>query len=213
VGQARPTGGMTYQRKDSYHRRAKSEGLRSRAAFKLDDLARGLVRPGDRVVDLGCWPGGWLQVASRIVGAGGRVVGVDLVEIPPLGLANVHTLVGDAADPIVREAIRDELGGPADVVLSDMAPKLTGIRDRDQARAEEVADTAIAIARELLRPGGHFVCKVFMGPGFERLVSELRSSFQTSATRRPDASRKGSSELYLVGRGFRGGDAATASRP
>jgi 23S rRNA (uridine2552-2'-O)-methyltransferase len=203
---------MTYQRKDSYHRRAKSEGLRSRAAFKLDDLARGLVRPGDRVVDLGCWPGGWLQVASRIVGPGGRVVGVDLVEIPPLGLANVRTIVGDASDPIVRQGIRDDLGGPADVVLSDMAPKLTGIRDRDQARAEEVADAAIAIARELLRPGGHFVCKVFMGPGFERLVSEVRSSFQTSATRRPDASRKGSSELYLVGRGFRAADTAT-SRP
>lgn len=204
---------MTYQRKDAYYRRAKSDGLRSRAAFKLDDLARGLVRPGDRVVDLGCWPGGWLQVAARIVGPGGRVVGVDLVELPPLGLENVRTIVGDASDPRVRDAIRGELGGPADVVLSDMAPKLTGIRDRDQARAEEIAETAIAIARDLLRPGGHFVCKVFMGPGFERLVSEVRSSFETSATRRPDASRKGSSELYLVGRGFRGVPREVTSRP
>lgn len=204
---------MTYQRKDAYYRRAKSDGLRSRAAFKLDDLARGLVRPGDRVVDLGSWPGGWLQVAARIVGPGGRVVGIDLAELPPLGLDNVSTIVGDASDPRVRDAIRGELGGPANVVLSDMAPKLTGIRDRDQARAEEIAETAIAIARDLLRPGGHFVCKVFMGPGFERLVSEVHSSFETSATRRPHASRKGSSELYLVGRGFRGAPREVTSRP
>jgi 23S rRNA (uridine2552-2'-O)-methyltransferase len=192
-----------YERKDSYYRRAKANNMRSRAAFKLDELARGLIKPGDRVVDLGCWPGGWLQIASRIVGPRGRVVGVDLDEPQILRLENLRVVVGDAFAQETRAAIRRELEGPADVVLSDMAPKLTGIRDTDQARAEELALHAIDVAGELLRPGGNFVCKVFMGPSYERIVSEVRSSFQTTATRRPDASRRGSSELYLVAKGFK----------
>ena len=193
-----------YERKDSYYRRAKTNGMRSRAAFKLDELARGLIKPGDRVVDLGCWPGGWLQIASRIVGPRGRVVGVDLAEPEILGLDNVRLVTGDIADPDVRTALDRELDGPADVVLSDLAPKLTGIRDTDQARAEELALQAQQIAHDLLRPGGSFLCKVFMGPGYEGIVSRVRQHFDTTATRRPDATRKGSSELYLVARGFRG---------
>ena len=177
--------------------------MRSRAAFKLDELARGLIDPGNRVVDLGCWPGGWLQIASRIVGPRGRVVGVDLVEPPGLALENLRVIVGDASRPETLVAIRHALEGPADVVLSDMAPKISGIRDRDQAEAETLALAAIAGAREILRPGGNFVCKVFMGPSYERIVSEVRALFQTTATRRPDASRRGSSELYLVAKGFR----------
>lgn len=191
-----------YERKDAFYRKAKSSGLRSRAAFKLDDLARGLVRPGSRLVDLGCWPGGWLQVAARMVGPAGKVVGVDLVALPPLPESNVAVIVGDASDAAVQEKIRAALGGPADVVLSDMAPKLTGIRDVDQTRCEETSLTAIRLASDLLRPGGNFVCKIFMGPGYERIVAEARSRFQTTATRRPDASRKSSSELYLVARGL-----------
>ena len=180
-----------YERKDSYYRRAKTSGMRSRAAFKLDELARGLIRPGNRVVDLGSWPGSWLQIASRIVGPNGRIVGVDLVEPPILGLDNVRVVVGDAMAADVQEAIRRELGGAADVVLSDMAPKLTGVRDQDRARVEELALGAISIARSLLHPGGNFVCKIFMGPSYDRIVSEVRGTFQTTATRRPDASRAG----------------------
>ena len=193
-----------YERKDSYYRRAKTNGMRSRAAFKLDELARGLIKPGDRVVDLGCWPGGWLQIASRIVGARGRVVGVDLAEPEVLGPDNVRLVIGDITNADLRAALDRELDGPADVVLSDLAPKLTGIRDTDQARAEELALQALQIAHDLLRPGGSFLCKVFMGPGYEGIVSRVRQYFETTATRRPDATRKGSSELYLVARGFRG---------
>lgn len=192
-----------YERKDRYYRQAKAEGLRSRAAFKLEDVARDLIRPGDRVVDLGAWPGGWLQVAARRVGAAGRVVGVDLRPIAPLGLRNVCTIVGDAADPQTLAQVREALGGPADVVLSDMAPALTGVKTHDQARAEALVREALAAARVLLRPGGRMVCKLFMGPGYGRLVAEIEGVFERVSVTRSQATRKGSAELYAIARGFK----------
>src|SRR5687767_14445980 len=120
-----------YQRKDTFHQRAKREGYRSRAACKLIEIQRRsrVLRPGQRVIDLGCWPGGWMQVAAREVGSAGRVVGVDLAAIEPsLEFANAIALVGDLAQPAVRKAILESALGPADVVLSDAAPKLTGVR-------------------------------------------------------------------------------------
>lgn len=194
---------MTYDRKDRFYRKAKSEGLRSRAAFKLEDLAGPLLAPGARVVDLGCWPGGWLQVAAARIGPAGRVVGVDVVAPPDLGAANVRTLEADAQDPSTTARIRQELGGPADLLLSDMAPKLTGIRDRDEARSSDLVRTALAAARELLRPGGALVVKIFMNGEYRALVDEIRTSFAEVATRRSEATRKGSAELYVVAKGFR----------
>ena len=192
-----------YQRKDSFYRKAKAAGLRSRAAFKIDELARGVVRAGDRVLDLGAWPGGWLQIISRLVGPRGLAVGVDLVKIAPLGLANVRVIQGDVSDPATLVEIRGALAGAADVVLSDMAPKLSGIRDRDRARAEELARLAFGVARQLLRPGGSFLCKLFMAPDLRPFLEEVRSSFEEVSTMRPEASRKGSAEIYLIARGLR----------
>jgi 23S rRNA (uridine2552-2'-O)-methyltransferase len=192
-----------YERKDRLYRKAKTLGLRSRAAFKLETLDRGLLGPGHRVLDLGCWPGGWLQVASRRVGATGRVVGVDTRAMAPLDLSNVRVVHGDAAcDEVVEEA-RRELGGAADVVLSDMSPSISGVRDRDEARASELVRRALAVAVRLLRPGGSFVCKIFMNPDYAELRDSVARRFENVATTRAEATRKGSAELYLVARGLR----------
>ncbi len=188
-----------YHRKDSYYRKAKDEGLRSRAAFKLEEVGGGLIRPGARVLDLGSWPGGWLQVAVRLAGERGTVVGVDLV--PPEAVRGAWFVQGDAADPGVQGKLRDLLGGPADVVLSDMAPKLSGIRARDEARSTELAKLALAIARMLLRPGGAFVCKLFMNSDYDSVVGEIRACFTEIAVTRSQATRKGSAEMYVVARG------------
>lgn len=197
------SGGVaTYERKDAAYRRAKEEGYRSRAAYKLveiDDQAR-LLRPGARVVDLGCWPGAWTQVAARRVGPSGRVVGVDLVETGELGLPGATTLQGDVREPAVRERVLAALGGPADVVLSDLAPKLSGIAATDAARHAELVEAAIDAALALLRPGGALLVKLFMDPEYEGLVRRLRASFAAVKTRRPPSTRKGSAEIYAVAR-------------
>jgi 23S rRNA (uridine2552-2'-O)-methyltransferase len=194
-----------YQRKDRFYRQAKARGLRSRAAFKLDDLGRRLLHAGDRVVDLGCWPGGWLQVAAGRVGGGGRVVGVDLRELQPLDLPNVRVIRCDVADERTVERILGALEGPADVVLSDLSAQLTGVRDRDEASAGELVRVALRVADAVLRPGGALVCKVFMNSEYPRLLGEARRRFEEVTTTRAEATRRGSSELYWVARGFRGG--------
>ena len=146
-----------YERKDSFHQRAKREGFRSRAAYKLQEIQRRtqVLRRGQRVIDLGCWPGGWMQVAAREVGPTGRVVGVDLSAIePPLEFANAIALTGDLAQPAVREAVLAAAAGPADVLLSDAAPKLTGVRATDRAHEETLLAAIEAALPELLQPGG-----------------------------------------------------------
>ncbi len=156
------------------------------------------------MVDLGCWPGGWLQVAAEAVGPAGRVVGVDRAPIePPLGLANVIAIVGDLTDPRVVEAILQELGGPADVLLSDAAPKLTGIRATDRAREEALLGAICALVPALLRPGGDLLAKVLDGPEAEGFVRTLRPAFSRLSSLRPEASRKGTSERYVIARGRR----------
>lgn len=196
-----------YQRKDAFHQRAKREGYRSRAAYKLAELAdrQRLLAPGARVVDLGCWPGGWLQVASERVGPTGRVVGVDLAAIdPPLENANVVAMTGDFSEPAILKAILDALGGPADVLLSDAAPKLTGIRDADRAHEEALLEAVSAALPILLRPGGDLLCKLLDSPEAEAIARRLSARFAEAKTLRPEATRKGSAERYLLGRGYRG---------
>jgi 23S rRNA (uridine2552-2'-O)-methyltransferase len=197
---------MAYERKDSFYGRAKSAGYRSRAAFKLQELARRyrLLRKGSRVVDLGAWPGGWLQVAAERVGPGGRVVGVDLHRVDPLPQSWVSCIEGDAADPAVADEILRRAGGPVDAVLSDMSPKLTGVRARDEARAAELAEATLELARRVLAGGGHLVMKTFMSAETSALLAELRRHFRTVKLSRPEASRKGSAETYVVALGFRG---------
>lgn len=196
-----------YDRKDHFYQRAKREGFRSRAAYKLDEIQRShrLLRAGQRVIDVGCWPGGWLQVASREVGPSGRVVGVDLAVIdPPLENANVIALSGDISEVRVIEAILAALGGPADVLLSDAAPKLTGVRAVDRAREETLLEGIEAGVAELLRPGGDLLWKLLEGPEAQAIDRRLRGRFERAKTVRPDASRKGTTERYVLARGYRG---------
>lgn len=195
---------MTYDRKDSFYRKAKAEGLRSRAAFKLEDLDRRLLRRGDRVLDLGSWPGGWLQIAARRVGEQGRVIGVDLRKLDPIRLPQVRVIQGDVGNDAVIDELSRALEGPADVVLSDMSPQLTGIRDRDEARGVELVHLALAVAARVLRPGGGFVCKVFMNAEYSRTIEDVRARFDEVSTTRSEGTRRGSAELYVIARGRRG---------
>jgi 23S rRNA (uridine2552-2'-O)-methyltransferase len=166
----------------------------------LDERHR-LFRKGDRVVDLGAWPGGWCQVARDRVGPGGRVVGVDMVPIDSLG-PNVALIVGDVRDAETSRKLSEQLGGLADVVLSDVAPKLTGVRDADEARCTEVIDAVIDALPRLLKRGGRAVVKLFMDASYGEHRRRLESCFADVKATRPDASRRGSAELYFVGSGF-----------
>jgi len=194
-----------YERKDALYRRAKDEGYRSRAAYKLVELQRRLrlMRRGDAVIDLGAWPGGWLQVAAVQVGAEGRVLGLDVVAIEPLSDPPVLVLQADVTDPALPVRARELLGRPADVVLSDMAPKLSGIAPRDAARGAELLQAARRFAIATLRPGGTLVMKTFGGPESEAIRTALRPSFARVKFVGVEATRKGSSELYLAATGYR----------
>ena len=159
------------------------------------------------MVDLGCWPGGWLQEASRVVGPRGRVVGVDLTAVdPPLQNENVIALIGDLEDPAICDRIRDGLGGHCDVLLSDAAPKLTGIRERDRANEERLLEAIEALMPRLLRPGGDLLVKILDGPEAQVVDRRIRQHFATAKTVKCRASRKGSTERYLLARGFEGGE-------
>ncbi|HKA35102.1 MAG TPA: RlmE family RNA methyltransferase [Candidatus Binatia bacterium] len=205
---------MSYRPKDAFYRKAKKEGYRSRAAYKLMELARRfrLIKPGDRVVDLGAAPGGWLQVAAELAGPKGKVVGIDLQTIVPLG-ANVVTMQGDATAAEWQARIKQVLGAPADAVLSDLAPHLSGIRDADIARSIALARMAHRIARELLRPGGGFLVKTFVADELREYYDELKRDFDNVERSRPEATRKGSSEIYFVAREFKGNSPGSAERP
>ena len=194
-----------YQPHDKFYHRAREQGLPSRAAFKLEELLARfrLVREGGRVIDLGCAPGGWLAILAGAVGERGRAVGVDLAACARIH-TNIVTIVGDILDPAVRAALLEALGGPADLVTSDLAPKLTGIKARDEARLVELLDAAVTVARDVLKPGGAMVAKVFMGGGFEAARALFAQDFGRCEVVRTRASRPGSSELYLVARDFRG---------
>ena len=196
-----------YQRKDHFHQRAKAEGYRSRAAYKLAELqaSHRVLRPGQRVVDLGCWPGGWLQIAAEAVGPGGDVVGIDLAETEPLSYANAIALVGNFSEAAGQQALCDALGGkPADVLLSDAAPKLTGVRDRDRAAEEALLLAVESALPALLRPGGTLLVKILEGPEAQAIDKRLRARFGSAKTVKPRATRKGSSERYLLARDFQG---------
>jgi 23S rRNA (uridine2552-2'-O)-methyltransferase len=195
----------TYEPHDKFYRKARAMGLPSRAAFKIEEiLARNrLVPKNAKIVDLGCAPGGWLAILAQTVGSGGRVVGVDLAQVknPPAG---VITIVGDILEPSVATRAANELGGRASLVTSDLAPKLTGIATRDEARSRELIDAALTFAIAILAPGGAMVAKLFMGAEFKQVVDSFKRHFGTVEVTRTKASRPGSSELYIVARDFRG---------
>lgn len=189
---------------DPYVRKAQAEGMRSRAAYKLQQLAERdkLLKPGLVVVDLGSTPGGWSQVAARAVGDAGLVIGVDLIEMTPL--PGVRFLRGDFGDDAVLARLVELLGGRAvDLVLSDMAPNISGVASVDQARSIALAELVLDFAVKHLKPQGNFLVKVFQGAGFDALVAELRRRFVQVLIRKPEASRSRSSEVYLVGKGLK----------
>lgn len=195
-----------YDRKDALHQRAKREGYRSRAAYKLQELQRRarLLRRGHVVVDLGAWPGGWLQVAAELVGPSGRVIGVDMAAIDPLPSTNVIVMQDDVTNTACADRIATAAGGKVDVVLSDLAPKLTGIGPRDAARSEELADATRAIATRILKEGGAMVTKTLGGREGEAARAALKALFSAVWQVGLDATRKGSSELYVIATGYLG---------
>lgn len=194
---------------DPYVKQAQAQGFRSRAAFKLmqiDDKDR-LLGPGKVVVDLGSTPGGWSQVASKKVGAAGRVVAIDLLPMEPVH--GVHFILGDfREDEPLAELVELLEGRRVDLVLSDMAPNLSGIAVTDQARSIHLLELALEFAREHLKSGGDMLVKVFQGSGFDELRREMEQLFTSVAVRKPDSSRDRSAEVYLLCRGRRGQPAA-----
>lgn len=191
-------------RRDHYRRLAKDQGYRSRAAYKLKQLndSYRILKRGYRVVDIGCAPGGWVQVATKEVGPGGRVVGIDLKAVEPVPGAAL--LQGSIGDPAAVSQIMETLGGaPADVVLSDLAPNVSGMWEVDHARQIDLTRSALALARQVLREGGSAVFKVFEGEFLKELRDELGRSFGRVLVSKPTASRQESSELYLVCLNFR----------
>ena len=190
---------------DEYYNRAKQEGYRTRSAYKLKQLddAAGLFGPGNVVVDLGAAPGGWLQVAAEEVGETGTVIGVDFQRIDDLDANTVETIRGDMTDEETKDRLRDRVGPEgADVVLSDMAPDMTGEYSVDHARSVHLARQAFDVARDCLGPGGDFAVKVFDGPDLADLRSDVEESFEYVRSIRPDASRDSSSEPYLAATGY-----------
>jgi 23S rRNA (uridine2552-2'-O)-methyltransferase len=189
---------------DPYVKRAHEEGWRSRAAFKLEEINRAerLLRPGMTVVDLGAAPGGWSQYAARVLGGKGRVVALDLLDMP--ALPGVEFLQGDFGEDAVLERLQALLAGDqADLVMSDMAPNMMGIADVDHDRSMHLVDLAVDFAARALRPGGDLLLKVFQGREFQPLVARLRGQFETVKLRKPKASRSRSAELYVLARGYR----------
>jgi 23S rRNA (uridine2552-2'-O)-methyltransferase len=190
---------------DPYVKQAQRDGYRSRASYKLIQLHEKdkLIRPGMLVVDLGSAPGGWSQVAARLVGEKGRVVATDILPMDPL--QNVEFIQGDFTDEAVLNEILRLLGGhKPDLILCDIAPNISGVSSADQASSMYLVELALDFARQALEPHGDFVAKVFQGAGSDAYLKDVRTSFDKVLVRKPAASRSRSREVYLVAKGFKG---------
>ena len=190
---------------DPYVKQAQKEGYRARSSYKLLELNERdrLIRPGMRVLDLGSAPGGWSQVAAALVGAKGRVLATDILPMEPL--KNVDFIQGDFREETVLERILAHLdGAQVDLIISDIAPNISGISSADQAASIYLLELALDMARRVLKPGGNFVAKMFQGAGSDEYLKELRGAFDKVTIRKPEASRPRSREVYVVARGFRG---------
>jgi 23S rRNA (uridine2552-2'-O)-methyltransferase len=190
---------------DPFVKQAQKDGYRSRASYKLLAINEKdkLIRPGMLVIDLGSAPGGWSQVASKLVGAGGKVIASDI--LPMDSLPDVEFIQGDFTEDSVFEQILQAIDdNPVDVVISDMAPNLSGIATADQAASIYLIELALDMAQQVLKPKGSFIAKAFQGEGYEEFVKQVRQHFDTVLIRKPEASRSRSREVYVVGKGFRG---------
>jgi 23S rRNA (uridine2552-2'-O)-methyltransferase len=193
------------RKKDQYYKLAKLKGYRSRAAYKLLQTNRTykLMLPGQRVVDLGSQPGGWLQIAREAVGPEGLVLGIDVKDVDPLPYPNVKFLRADIYSEDLPAKIISELGGPADVVLSDLAPSIIGTWNVDHARQVDLAKAALRILQAVLKKNGNAFIKLFHGPELRRFQDEAEGFFEKSRLLKPKASRPESSEIYFLGLGFK----------
>lgn len=197
-----------YERQDKFYKQAKEDGYLSRAAYKLQELDKRfrLLRRGHKVLDLGAWPGGWLQVAGPVVGSSGVVVGIDLKEIEDLKIpAKFKSVVGDVSDESVLNQAVEFAGGPFDLVLSDMSPKITGIRLVDEAALSNCYDAALGAAYKCLRQGGCLVVKAFKGNESHHFSLKLREVFNIVKRCELDSTRKSSNEFYIVCLNFKDG--------
>ena len=192
---------MTYNPRDRYFKKAKEEGFAARSVFKLEEIDKKhkLFRPGQTVLDLGASPGSWSQFSSQRVGNAGRVLGVDLSPVT-VKLNNAVFIQADLRDLNLEEIFKEHgFQPPFDLVLSDMAPKTTGIRMTDQARSMELCELALDVARRFLKKDGHFVCKLFHSDDFTKLRDEIKKSFVKCEAVKPDSTRKISKEIFLIG--------------
>ena len=192
---------MAYQVRDKYQKKAKAEGLVARSAYKLDEIQKKhkILKPKDRVLDLGCTPGSWVQAAQKIVGPQGEIVGVDLNPCK-VSFPNFRFIQGDMLE-LDQSLLGEEL---FDCVISDMAPSTTGNKFTDQARSHELCEMALMVAKKFLKPKGHFVAKYFMSNDFKDFQTQVRECFSQVKTVRPDSTRKTSTEVFVVGLGFLG---------
>ena len=190
---------------DPFVKKAQLDGYRSRSAYKLTELNEKdrLIRPGMRIMDLGSAPGGWSQVAGKLVGAKGRVLATDILPMEPI--KNVDFIQGDFTDEAVVAQLLEWLGGGKfDLIISDIAPNITGIDSADQASSMYFLELALDTVRQTLKPGATFVAKMFQGSGSDQYVKDLRTSFERVLIRKPAASRAESREVYIVAKGFKG---------
>lgn len=190
---------------DPYVKRAQKDGYRSRAAYKLLEMNEKdkLIRPGMLVMDLGSAPGGWSQIAGRLVGHTGRVVASDI--LPMDSLENVDFIQGDfTSDEVFNEIMRVMNGRQADLIISDIAPNISGIAAADQAASMYLVELVLDMVRQVLKPGGNFVAKIFQGEGSDEYIKEVRTSFEKVSIRKPEASRPRSREVYVMAKGFKG---------
>ena len=190
------------QRKDHYFRKAKKEGFRARSAYKLFDINKNynLIKKGDKVLDLGCSPGSWLQVASKFTGAKGIVLGIDI--LPVKQIANVKFLQADITDPATLDLIK-LVSKEFDVVISDLAPKTTGIKELDHEKSVYLNEKALEIAEKVLDEKGNFLCKIFQGYYSSEFIKKLRKRFEFVKSHKPESSRKESKEIYIIAKGFK----------
>jgi len=200
-----PKAWIRERKREYYYRKAKEEKLRSRAAYKLLQAVekRQFIKPGDVVVDLGAAPGGWIQASRKTVGSEGFVLGVDLKPIQPIDQPNVRTLIGDVTDPQTVEQIRELLPRPADAVISDVSPSISGIWELDHARQIDLAQQSLRIATSVLKPNGNFFVKVFQGDMLNEFVREVKRHFAFVKLIKPKASRARSAEMYVLGMNLR----------
>jgi len=200
-----PNAWVKNRKREHYYRKAKKENFRSRASYKLLQAVKrhNFIKPGYVVVDLGAAPGGWTKAARKLVGDSGFVLAVDLKPMKPFDEPNVRTIIGDIAEPQTTQSILEFLPRSADIVVSDVAPNVSGIWELDHARQIDLASQSLRIATSILRSGGNFFVKTFQGNTLNRFVNEVKQHFSFVKLIKPKASRSKSAELYVLGRNFR----------